>query len=242
MAEDLKPSLQRVITNKGKKKFFFAYGTGKRKDGKGDGALLVGAKKLKKNEVEDECACQQYFEGFCWSSAEGDVLYFSGKGKKLSPMIVSKMALTAKKETGKQYDFQVPSDEEEAKAAKLAEGDEGQETPGESPQQDDAAAARFKERVTKATAQLKALKSSDPARAQALAGLLAQAFSLTQMKPPQYADALLRLDEFDKQVEAPWTGGTAPPPTTEQPIPQAPPGPHQKAPPTPPKPPTEPQA
>src|SRR5262245_7999895 len=38
-AEDLKSTLKRVLASGGEKKFFFAYGTGKRKDGKGDGEL-----------------------------------------------------------------------------------------------------------------------------------------------------------------------------------------------------------
>src|SRR5262245_29854260 len=223
MADDLKPMLTRVLASAGRKKFHFAYGTGKRKDGKGDGALVVDRNKLKPEEAEDGLEkAGQTFAGTCWSGPDGETVYFAGQGKKLSPMIVAKMALTAKRQAGKQYDFRVPTPEEEAQAEKLAEGEA---TPEEVPQAPPApppapptagdATARFKARVTKATAQLKALKSSDPGRAQALAGLLAQAASLAQMKPPQYADAELRLDEFDKQLEALWTGpaaGSPPPP------------------------------
>ena len=52
-----------------------------------------------------------------------ETVYFQGKGKKLSAMIVTKMALTAKHATSQQYDFQMPSPEEEAKGDKLTDGE-----------------------------------------------------------------------------------------------------------------------
>ncbi len=42
MADDLKTELMKVLQNKGKKRFFFDYGTGKRTDSNGDGHLIVG--------------------------------------------------------------------------------------------------------------------------------------------------------------------------------------------------------
>jgi hypothetical protein len=112
----------------GKKRFHFAYGTGKRKDGKGDGELLVRGKKLKKQDVEPACECNDFLLGLCWSSPDGATVFFQATGKKLSQTLVAKMALTAKRVLGKQYDFQLPSPEEEARASTLAEGDEGSDS------------------------------------------------------------------------------------------------------------------
>src|SRR5262245_50213252 len=123
--------LAKVEGSHGKRRFYFAFAQGKRKDGKGDGALLVGANRIKADEAEADLEkCQQSFEGTCWSTPDGETVLFQGKGKKLSPMIVAKMALAAKKETSKQYDFRVPTDEEEAAATKLAEGEGGSEAQG----------------------------------------------------------------------------------------------------------------
>src|SRR4051812_20714965 len=98
MADDLKPTLTKVLASAGKKKFFFAYGTGKRKDGKGDGELAVRGKKPKKAEVEGELAdCKELIEGNCWSSPDGETLFVAAKGKKISGMVVAKMALTVKR-------------------------------------------------------------------------------------------------------------------------------------------------
>src|SRR5262245_24508375 len=86
MADELKSMLQSLEKSKGKKRFYFAYGTGKRKDGKAfDGSLAVGGTRIKKEEVEQECACQQFFEGRCWSSPDGEVVYFAAKGSALKP-------------------------------------------------------------------------------------------------------------------------------------------------------------
>ena len=52
MADDLKPMLAKVLASEGKKEFFFAYGTGRRKDGKGDGELVVRGKKPPKAEID----------------------------------------------------------------------------------------------------------------------------------------------------------------------------------------------
>ena len=68
MADDLKDMLKKVLTSKGEKKFFFAYGLGKRKDGKGDGELAVRGKKPKKPEIEAELGdCKELYEGVCWT-------------------------------------------------------------------------------------------------------------------------------------------------------------------------------
>src|SRR5262249_56197347 len=128
-------------------------GMGKRKDGKGDGALLVDRKKLKPEQAEEDLEkATQTFAGTCWASPDGETIYFAGQGKKLSPMVVAKMALTAKKEAGKQYDFQIPSPEEEARVDGLADG-EGEGAPAapaaEKPAQqpaDDGLEAKFKTR------------------------------------------------------------------------------------------------
>jgi hypothetical protein len=127
MANDLKDMLKKLLTFKGEKKFFFAYGTGKRKDGKGDGELVVRGKKPKKAEIEEKLADgKDVFEGVCWTGNRpdnGETVYFQGKGKKLSAMLITKMVKTAKETIGKHYDFQLPSPEEEARAEKLSEGE-----------------------------------------------------------------------------------------------------------------------
>ena len=127
MPNDLKLTLPKLMSSNGGKKFFFAYAAGKRKDGKGDGELLVRGTKPKKTEIEGEMAdCKEVVEGVCWTGKTADdagTVYMQGKGKKISAMLVSKISLTAKRITGKQYDFQVPSEAEEARVAALAEGD-----------------------------------------------------------------------------------------------------------------------
>jgi hypothetical protein len=124
MADDLKAMLDQVKSGNGKR-FFFAFGTGKRSDGAGDGHLIVGAagKKPKKSDVQAACACQAFVEGECWAakSDNGTTYYFTGKPALAAPM-VAKMALTAKKLAGKQYDFQVPSPEQET--VKAPEGNQ----------------------------------------------------------------------------------------------------------------------
>ncbi len=126
MADDLKSVLTKVLASGGEKKFFFAYGMGKRKDGKGEGELAVSGKKPKKNEIEGAlAACKEVLEGVCWvgnGNDNGETVYFQTKGKQLSTMVVSKMILTAKSAVGRHYDFQIPSAEEEQRVAALAEG------------------------------------------------------------------------------------------------------------------------
>src|SRR5262245_40281577 len=101
-----------VMQSKGDQKFYFAYGHGKRKDGKGDGEFAVGGRKVKKSDIEGKLAApKDVLEGTCWlGQGEDDrgTVYFKGNGKKLSGMVVSKMALTAKALTGgRQFDFQI---------------------------------------------------------------------------------------------------------------------------------------
>jgi hypothetical protein len=131
VADDLKPMLMKVCA--GKKKYHFAYGTGKRKDGKGEGELIVSKKKPKREEVEEACECKDFLVGRCWSSPDGAIVYFQATGKKLSNQLVTKMALTAKRVIGKSYDFQLPSPEEEARASALPEGDEEDDAPPAAP-------------------------------------------------------------------------------------------------------------
>jgi hypothetical protein len=128
MADDLKDMLKKVLASAGKKTFHFAYGPGKRKDKKGEGELAVGGKKPKKAEIEAELTDSgEFYEGICWTGNgpdKGETVYFQGKGKKLSAPIVTKMAKTAKSIAGRQYDFQLPSPEEEARAAQLTAGED----------------------------------------------------------------------------------------------------------------------
>lgn len=138
MAVDLKVMLKKVLASAGKKKFFFAYGLGKRKDKKGEGELTVRAKKPKKAEVEAELADPgDIFEGVCWSGGGPDdlgTIYYQSKTKKLSMQTIAKMKLTAKVTVGQQFDFQMPSPAEEARANTLveteseSEGDEAEVT------------------------------------------------------------------------------------------------------------------
>ena len=53
MAE-LKDMLKKVLTSKGVKKFFFAYGMGKRKDGKRDGEWPCSARNRRRADIEKE--------------------------------------------------------------------------------------------------------------------------------------------------------------------------------------------
>ena len=110
MAVDLRGMLKKVLASAGKKKFFFAYGLGKRKDKKGEGELAVRAKKPKKAEIEAELADPgDVFEGVCWSGSGPDdvgTIYYQSKTKKLSMQTIARMKLTAKVTVGQQYDFQ----------------------------------------------------------------------------------------------------------------------------------------
>ncbi len=138
MPGDLKSMLTKVTSSGGKKKYFFAYATGKRKDGAGEGELVVSVKKLKKPDIEEELvACKDFFEGQCWTGQGPDdekTVYFQARGKKLSSMLVTKMKLTAKSVLGKQYDFQLPSPEEEARSVSLKDDDDDNLATSASPQ------------------------------------------------------------------------------------------------------------
>src|SRR5262245_13389963 len=204
MADDLKPMLTKVLASEGKKKFFFAYGAGKRKDGKGDGELVVRGKKPKKQEVEGALVdCKEVLEGVCWVGNRPDnnkTIYFQGRGKKLSPMIVAKMALTAKRATGRQFDFQLPSPEEEARADKVAEGDAdgtaAAPTPPPSPAKPVDLQARLKSlllRVKSANATAPDLKGTLGPLAQAAAGRVQRGS----------ADAAQALDALEAALRAP---------------------------------------
>jgi hypothetical protein len=130
MAQDLRDMLKRVLASAGKKKYFFAYGLGKRKDKKGEGELVVRGKKPKKAEIEAVLTDPgDVFEGNCWlggGAENSQTVYFRSKTKKLSAQIITKMTKTAKTTASNNYDFQMPSPEEEARADNLAE-EEGQE-------------------------------------------------------------------------------------------------------------------
>ena len=119
MPVDLRTMLKMVKQNKGKKRFFFAFGTGKRFDENGNGHLVIARNKPKKAHFLEECPCQTFTEGRCWSSLDGGTVYFTSKSK-LATYIVAKMALTAKQLVGKQFDFQIPPPEEEVRGNHLS--------------------------------------------------------------------------------------------------------------------------
>jgi hypothetical protein len=230
----LKTTLGKVLTSKGEKKFFFAYAGGRRKDGKGDGELAVLGKKPKKEDVEGELAEKKdYFEGFCWTGnmpENAETIYFQGKGKQLSAAIVAKMVKTAKLTAGKQYDFQIPSEAEELRAAKLKEGDEEEvpaappkataapapaKAPPASPKPQTAAptpaqtqAADFAKKMADWTPALKAAMAAKGPHAATIAGLLAEATTLA--KPGgNMAHALAKLTECHALATGASGGGTA---------------------------------
>jgi hypothetical protein len=202
MADDLKPMLTKVLASGGEKKFFFAFGSGKRKDGKGEGELAVSGQKPKKAAIEGALAdCKEVFEGCCWTGNgpdNKDTVYFQGNGKKLSTGVVAKMALTAKRVTANQYDFQIPSAEEESRVAKLAPEPDGaspQDTPAanESPGAADLA-AEWKKKSTDWTLAIKVALAAKGPNTPAIAKLLAQA--VAQSKPGgDMAQALAKLTE-----------------------------------------------
>ena len=71
---------------------FFAYGTGTRKDGNGEGELAIRGKKPKQAEIEEKLdKCKKVFEGICWTGNRTDnkeAVCFPGKGKKLSTDVI----------------------------------------------------------------------------------------------------------------------------------------------------------
>src|SRR5579871_1166811 len=129
MGDDLKPMLSKLLATEGQKRYFFAYGVGKRKDGNGDGELSIRTKKPKKPDIEKELAASKDFcEGVCWTGDKPETkktVYFQGRGKNVSQALVAKMALTAKFVLGKRYDFQLPSPEQEALANQIPHETDG---------------------------------------------------------------------------------------------------------------------
>jgi hypothetical protein len=214
--------LTKVLRTNGQRRFFFAYGSGKRTDGNGDGHLIVAVKKPKKSEVQAACACQTFVEGSCWSSLDGGIVFFQSLAVPLAAATVTKMAQTAKRMTGRPFDFQLPSPEEATRAASLAEGEDEQQ-PGPAPprapeasQPEPAAApsleARWvKRRATLEPAYLAALKDQrgDATKMQALF-----AFAVEKAKASQYDRALQALDHLEKML------GAAPPAPTAAPGPE----------------------
>src|SRR5262245_29705421 len=177
----LKDAIKKLLDSKGEKKFFFAYGAGKRKDNNGEGELSVHGKKPAKKVIEDKLAsclvnCNDVFEGVCWTGnrpENNETVYFQGKGKKLADGIITRMVKTAHKTVGRKYDFQLPSAEEEARATKLAEA-EAEAVPGAAPAAappppPDEARVGVVKRLNALTAGVKAaLNGPDAARIQTL--------------------------------------------------------------------------
>jgi hypothetical protein len=188
VADDLKTTLGKLLHSAGKKKLFFAYGTGKRKDGKGDGGLLVRGKRLKKQELEGVCECLQYMEGTCWSSMDGQTVYYHDSKDKLAAALIAKMVLSAKHETGKQYDFQVPSDEEAARVAHLAVGE------------DDAAAAPQQAVEAPPAGTAVGLAVWQAARTEAVNQIHAVANAVAHTQDPDAAPVLIALNSIVKQL------------------------------------------
>jgi hypothetical protein len=191
VADELKAILGKLLLSAGKKKLFFAYGTGKRKDGKGDGALLVRGKKPKKQDVEAVCDCSQFTEGTCWSATEGQTIYLHGRKDKLAASLVTKMALSAKHETGKIYDFQVPSDEEAARVAHLVEGEEETAVPHQQAVEAHPAAP---------PSGVPGLKDWQSARTVVVNQIRAVANAVAQTKDPDAAPVLIALNSIVKQL------------------------------------------
>jgi hypothetical protein len=134
--KDLKDAIKKLFSFNGEKKLFFAYAAGARKDGSGDGELIVGKSRPTKAAVEEKLkAGTGFFEGVCWTGKKAedqDVVYFQGRGKPISEGIIKLMKATALTVTKLKYRFKLPPKEEEARAARLAEGDAGA-APGQAP-------------------------------------------------------------------------------------------------------------
>jgi hypothetical protein len=128
MADELKSLLPKIQQQKGKKAYTFGYVAGKRKDGEGDGHLVVnkGRKPFKKEDLAEEVqSVQAFVTGRCWGSKQGDAIYFKGKG--LTDRLVTLMTKTVKKQTAKSFDLQLPDEVEELRQEKL-EAASGPET------------------------------------------------------------------------------------------------------------------
>jgi hypothetical protein len=223
VADELKPMLSKVLASGGQKKFFFAYGLGRRKDGKGDGELAVGGKKPKKADLEHVLTdCKQVLEGICWTGngpEDGETVYFQGKSAKLTVSLVSKMALTAKRMVGRQYDFQIPCEEEELRAAALSLGESDREaaTDADAPPSTDATvgadlAAEWKTKLALWSPEIKEAMAAMGSNAQAMAKLLAQAMALS--KPGgDVTLAVVKLTECHALAVSPGDNGKASEPT-----------------------------
>jgi hypothetical protein len=210
VADDLKTMLVKVLRTNGQRRYFFAYGTGKRTDGNGDGHLIVAVKKPKKPEVQAACACQTFVEGFCWSSLDGGIVFLQSLANPLAAVTVTKMAQAAKRLTGRPFDFQVPSPEEEARAASLAEGEEAPQpghappSPPEASKPEPSSVPSLESRWVKRRAALEppylaALKDrrGDVTRMQALFG-----FAVEKAGAAQYDRALQALDHLEKLLDS----------------------------------------
>jgi hypothetical protein len=219
MADDLKTMLVKVLRTNGQRRFFFAYGSGKRIDGNGDGQLIVAVKKPKKPEVQAACACQTFVEGFCWSSLDGSIVFFQSLANPLAAVTVTKMAQTAKRLMGRPFDFQLPSPEEEKRAASLAEGEEAPQpaqappAPPEATKPGPSAELSLEARWVKRRAALEspylaALKDrrGDATRMQALFG-----FAVEKAGAFQYDRALQALEHLEKLLDAAKPGPAAGP-------------------------------
>ncbi len=147
MSEDLKSMLGKVLHSRGRKSFAFAYATGKRTDGKGDGHLhlVAGRKSFKKDDVAEEVDKIGFFlQGRCWSDSDGKSIFIQGKG--LNHTLVVKMKLTAKTVTGRSYDLQLPDPDEERRQADSEDSEEEEgRTPPTSESEDESAAAELAE-------------------------------------------------------------------------------------------------
>ncbi|MCI0683078.1 MAG: hypothetical protein L0Y71_13335 [Gemmataceae bacterium] len=195
MADDLRAALTKVEKSSGKKRFFFAYATGKRADGKGDGDLVVSTKKPKKAQLEEECEVKDFYEGFCWSNEAGEIIYLAGRGKKLSATHIAKMKLLAKKLTTRQYEFAIPTPEQEAAAEKLGTAEEGEGMPSEG------------EQGSAPTGQAPggldaALVGWQTARQTAIASLKQLLKAIVQEKDPEANAAIIQVDAILKNLTA----------------------------------------
>jgi ubiquinone biosynthesis protein UbiJ len=197
--------LAKVLASGGAKKFYFAYGTGKRKDGKGDGELAVSGTKPKKTAIEGELSdCKQVLEGVCWTGKgpnDAQTVYFQGKSTKLSATVVAKMVLTVKRVSGRQYDFQVPSPEEEARVANLkeGEGDEIPVAPPAPPAPPDGKAPNLEARLKALLVRQKVLLDKDLSLKEKLLPFYQQAWALMKSGKPGAAEAL---DKFEAALNA----------------------------------------
>jgi hypothetical protein len=120
MADDLKKLLLKVQQLKGKKAYSYAYVAGKRKDGEGEGHLVLtnARKAFKKEDLAEEVqSVQSFVTGKCWGNTEGTGIYVKGKG--LNERLVTLINKTVKKQAGKAFDIQLPDEVEEQRQEKL---------------------------------------------------------------------------------------------------------------------------